>query len=100
MKSSKLLLASALLSASVLAQTPPGGTGPADNAGNRQVTFESLDTNSDGRISSTEAKMDSALSAKFSSLDKQGRGYITRAEFQAYQRGADDAGNGARTPSN
>jgi len=100
MKATKLLFASVLLSAGALAQTPPPAAGPADSAGNRQVTFETLDTNSDGRISSTEAKMDSALSAKFSSLDKAGRGYITRAEFQAYQRGADDPSSGARTPSN
>jgi Ca2+-binding EF-hand superfamily protein len=59
------------------AQSPPTTPEPAQSQG---TTFESLDTDSDGRISRTEAKANSTVSAQFSSYDLNGDGFIERAE--------------------
>lgn len=66
------------------AQSPPSPdpsqpptTEPSQGQG---ATFESLDVDSDGRISRTEAKANSTVSAQFSSYDLNGDGFIERAE--------------------
>lgn len=56
---------------------PPTTTEPSQGQG---ATFESLDVDSDGRISRTEAKANSTVSAQFSSYDLNGDGFIERAE--------------------
>jgi Ca2+-binding EF-hand superfamily protein len=48
-------------------------------------TFESLDTNSDGKISVHEASSNDALFVAFKSLDKDRDGLLTREEFAAYK---------------
>lgn len=63
--------------AAAIAQTPPRDQGtPQESA----ASFESLDTNSDGRISRTEAEANASVKAQFSSYDLNGDGYIERSE--------------------
>ena len=73
-------------------QTPPpeqGGqpskpTHPAVEGGHQKgVTFESLDKDSDGRISKTEAEADAKVSQQFTMYDKNGNGYIEREEVMS-----------------
>ena len=46
----------------------------------RGTTFESLDTDSDGKISKTEAEANANVKAQFSRYDVNGDGFIERAE--------------------
>jgi hypothetical protein len=45
--------------------------------------FESLDRNSDQKLSQTEAAADQNVSGKFAALDVDGDGYITKREYSA-----------------
>lgn len=45
-----------------------------------------LDTNDDGKLSSTEVSADSTLSAGFSAMDSNGDGFVTQAEYTAYAK--------------
>jgi Spy/CpxP family protein refolding chaperone len=75
------LAAAALLPLAAIAQTPPAP--PADASAQPQqqgATFESLDTNSDGKISKTEAEANASVKAQFSSYDVNGDGFIERDE--------------------
>jgi Ca2+-binding EF-hand superfamily protein len=49
-------------------------------------TFESLDKNSDGKVSLNEAAENDALFVAFKSLDTNKDGVLSREEFAAYQR--------------
>ena len=83
MKSSKLLLgsiAAMLPLAGALAQSPDQGSQPAQQQG---TTFESLDANSDGRISKEEASANENVSAQFSKYDQNGDGFIERSEVNS-----------------
>lgn len=84
MKTPILILSALSVSSIAWAQQPSNP--PAGDRGN-QHSFETLDRNSDGRISATEAQADPALAAKFSTLDKNGKGYITKAEYETHARG-------------
>jgi hypothetical protein len=55
-------------------------TQPRTPAGS-SATFDTLDTNKDGRISMPEASADPALVESFSSADKNGDGYLDNAEY-------------------
>ena len=86
MHASRLLITAAvaalLQTAVAVAQTPPPDPGampshPAQGAG---VSFDSLDTDKDGRISKKEAAANAHVSEQFSHYDKDGNGYIERAE--------------------
>ena len=83
MKAIHLLAAAALLPFAALAQTPspqpadPPATAPQQGQG---ASFESLDTNADGRISKDEAAANASVMAQFSNYDLNGDGYIERAE--------------------
>ncbi len=61
--------------------TPPDTTQPAQES--QGATFESLDTNSDGRISKTEAAANANVTQQFSSYDKNGDGFIEKAEVSS-----------------
>lgn len=61
-----------------IAQTPPPDQGTPQQG--QAASFESLDTNSDGRISKTEAEANANVKAQFSSYDLNGDGYIERSE--------------------
>ena len=85
MKASRLLIAGSIAAllplAGAFAQSPAQSPTPAQSESPRQgATFESLDKNSDGRISKTEAAADANVSQQFSHYDKNGNGFIERDE--------------------
>ena len=82
MKTSRLIVAGAaalLPLAAAMAQAPqtPPAQQPSLSGG---ASFESLDTNGDGRISKTEAAANENVNANFSNYDINGDGFIERAE--------------------
>jgi hypothetical protein len=94
MKATKILIAGTAIAllpfAAAVAQTPPADpaaqsrestqpTAPVQPA-QKGVTFESLDTDSDGKISKAEAAANSSVTAQFSRYDKNGDGFIEREE--------------------
>jgi hypothetical protein len=91
MKASRLLIAGAVAAllplAGAVAQspTPAPAEQPSQPAqGSQQgATFESLDTNSDGKISKTEAAANESVSQQFSRYDKNGNGFIEKEEVTA-----------------
>lgn len=90
MKASRLLIAgtaAALLPlAGAFAQTPksPQGDPPSQPAQESQgASFESLDKDSDGRISKPEAAANPHVHDQFSRYDKNGNGFIERDEVTA-----------------
>jgi hypothetical protein len=90
MKSTRLLIAGTvavlLPFAGAVAQSPTQSQDPSAQPaqGSQQgATFESLDTNSDGKISKAEAAANENVSAQFSKYDKDGNGFIEKAEVSA-----------------
>jgi hypothetical protein len=85
MKASRLLIPGAVAAllhiGSAAAQTPPAEepTRPAQGG----TTFESLDADSDGRISKTEAAVNQSVTAQFSKYDQNGDGFIEKDEVTA-----------------
>jgi Ca2+-binding EF-hand superfamily protein len=91
MKATQFLIAGAVAAllpfAAAVAQDPPSPSPSQDPAQQTQpaqaqkgATFESLDTDGDGRISKTEAASNQNVLDQFSRYDKDGNGYIERAE--------------------
>ncbi len=72
--------------AAAFAQQSPASTpdqsAPAASEQPQQkgTTFESLDANSDGKISKDEATANATVSSQFSSYDLNGDGFIERSE--------------------
>ena len=98
MKVSKLLItgtAVALLPfAGAFAQTPPTpdqNTTPAQPAQGGGTTFESLDANSDGKISKDEAKVNANVTAQFTKYDVNGDGFIEKEEVNAANSSSGEA---------
>jgi EF hand len=60
---------------------PSSQTAPAQQGGG--ATFESLDTNGDGKISKIEAEANAGVKAQFSRYDVNGDGFIERDEVNA-----------------
>jgi hypothetical protein len=91
MKGSRLLIAGTVASllpfAGAFAQSSPRapdpGTETTQPAQQQGATFESLDTNSDGKISKAEAAVNANVTAQFSRYDKNGDGFIERSEVTA-----------------
>lgn len=54
---------------------------PDPGMSDRTATFDSLDTNKDGRISMPEASADPRLVENFSSADRNGDGYLDNSEY-------------------
>ena len=78
-----------LLAAAVVALLPLAGiaaetgkTQPATPAG-QSGSFDTLDTNRDGRISMPEASVDPKLVEAFSTTDRNGDGYLDNEEFDS-----------------
>jgi len=72
------------------AQTPPAAEPPADSQ--QGATFESLDTDGDGRISKKEAAANTGVSSQFSRYDQNGDGYIEKSEVSAANNPPSDSG--------
>jgi hypothetical protein len=79
------LMKRSLITLAVAALIPLGAAVAGDKAG-KAPSFDSLDVNSDGRISQTEAAVDSKL--VFSSADVNGDGYLDKAEWKASMKGS------------
>jgi Ca2+-binding EF-hand superfamily protein len=83
MKASSLLTAGAVAAllplAGAFAQSTPAEQ-PSQPAKQQGATFESLDADSDGRISKTEAAVNENVTAQFSRYDKNGNGFIEKEE--------------------
>lgn len=85
MKASRFLIAGAIaallpLGAAMAQSPPPDTSAPQAQPAQKGATFESLDTDGDGRISKTEAAANQNVLDQFSKYDKDGDGYIERAE--------------------
>ena len=99
MQTSRVLITAAvaalLQTAVAVAQTPPAQTPPTSattppeqgsptqhpaQGAQGGVSFESLDTDSDGRISKTEAAVNDHVTKDFARYDKNGNGYIEKEE--------------------
>jgi hypothetical protein len=63
--------------------TTPAQNDPATQPAQQGATFESLDANSDGRISKAEAAVNANVTAQFASYDKNSNGFIEREEVNA-----------------
>ena len=90
MKSTRLLFAGSIAAllplAGAFAQTPDPATPPSQSSQPAQqqgATFESLDANSDGKISKAEAAANASVSAQFSKYDQNGDGFIERSEVNS-----------------
>jgi Ca2+-binding EF-hand superfamily protein len=88
MKASRLMIAAGVAAllpfAAAVAQTPPSP--PAEDTtqpAQQGATFESLDTNSDGKISKTEAAVNASVTEQFSRYDRNGNGFIEKEEVGA-----------------
>jgi hypothetical protein len=79
MKKTLLIAAAALIPLAGIA-AEGDKTQPRTPAGT-SATFDTLDTNKDGRISMPEASADPALVESFSSADKNGDGYLDNSEY-------------------
>src|SRR5262245_36996265 len=90
-----LIAVIALPVAGAYAQTPPPAqeTQPPAQESQPQkgASFESPDTNSDGRISKDEASANASVSAQFSRYDQDGNGYIERAEVNSANNSSEPA---------
>lgn len=92
MKSIPVIAALAVMAAgTALADDPPKATSPASSG---QVTFNSLDKNSDGRISADEARAHQPLSRDYSTTATDSTKGLTKAEFDRWASGQP----GARKP--
>jgi len=82
MKASRLLIAAGVAAllplAGAIAQSPTSP--PAEQPSQPGATFESLDANSDGKISKTEAAVNASVTEQFSKYDKNGDGFIEKDE--------------------
>ena len=91
MKSTRLLIAGAAVAlmpfAGAFAQSQDPATQPsqqpAEQPAQQGTTFESLDADSDGKISKAEAAVNESVSAQFSKYDQNGDGFIERSEVNS-----------------
>jgi len=79
MKISKSLIAAAVVALLPLAAIAGDKDKTVTPVGATSAQFDTLDTNRDGRISPAEAASDSKI--VFSTVDKNGDGYLDNSEF-------------------
>ena len=87
MKSSRLLIAASVAAllplTGAFAQSPTAPAEQPTKPAQQGATFESLDVNSDGRISKEEAAVNASVTEQFSRYDKNGNGFIEKEEVSA-----------------
>ena len=95
MKATRLLIAGAVAAllplAGAVAQSPTPDQAQPPQDSQQGATFESLDKDSDGRISKSEAAANANVTAQFSSYDLNGNGFIEKDEVTS--------ANSAREPA-
>jgi hypothetical protein len=74
---------SALAIALAAGAATAGGNEPKGGA---TAQFESLDRNSDQRLSQSEAATDETVASHFAALDVDGDGYVTKREYKAHMQ--------------
>jgi Ca2+-binding EF-hand superfamily protein len=81
MKASRLMIAGTIAALLPIAGAFAQSSTPAQAEPAQQgATFESLDKDSDGRISKSEAAANANVTAQFSSYDLNGNGFIEKDE--------------------
>lgn len=86
------LILSLSFAGAVLAQAQEApAPGQAAGAG-ASVAFDTVDQNSDGRISQAEAQSNQALRTQFQTLDANGDGYLSQDEFARWNNAAQSGG--------
>ena len=76
----------ASIALTLLAAVVSSGTVLAAESSGAKPTFESLDKNSDGKVSLNEAADNDALFVAFKNLDTDKDGVLSREEFAAFAR--------------
>lgn len=84
MKVSRSLITIAV--ASMIAGGAIAGEGGKDKSGSMGPSFDTLDTNGDGRISQAEAAADASV--VFTTADRNGDGYLDRSEWKNRDKGS------------
>ena len=94
-------IASCVVAGAVFAQaatTPAGAPAQGVGAGAAGASvahdFSSIDTNKDGKVSSTEAQSNSELRSAFSTLDADNDTYLSQSEFAKWSAGGKAGGMG------
>ena len=82
MKEFPVFASALLLSVAALAQTPAPAQTPTPQTSAASV-FDSFDSDHDGRITATEAQVNSTITANFKGADTDGDGTLSQAEFDA-----------------
>ena len=77
----KILITAAIAAAIPLAGMAAESQKPPATPAGQSGSFDTLDSNKDGRISMPEASADPRLVETFSSTDKNGDGYLDNAEY-------------------
>ncbi len=65
---------------------PSSPPAPSSQPAQQGASFESLDTNGDGKISRAEAAANANVAAQFDKYDQNGDGYIERSEVNSANR--------------
>lgn len=69
----------------------PAPVSPAAGGVSASADFSSIDTNKDGKVSSTEAQSNTDLRSAFSSLDADKDTYLSQSEFAKWNKGKSGA---------
>lgn len=89
MKTLITLSAAALLSTAALADDESKNWNKDQSKSDTQASFESLDRNSDQRLSRSEVSAQDGMSVQFASLDQDSDGYVTETEYTAHQNSSE-----------
>lgn len=72
-------------------------TGGTSHSKTSDETFQSLDTNNDGKLSKSEAEKAPAVQDHWSSIDKNSDGNLDKSEFSAFETRRIDSGMGSES---
>jgi hypothetical protein len=86
MKSSKTLAIAAVIATAFAGAAVAGDGTKATTGTTASGSFDTLDSNKDGRISMPEASADPKLVESFSTADRNGDGYLDNSEYDGRAR--------------